>query len=80
MARESRPVRAPLNTIGARFPTQAKKRLIATHANSKIRVAHSQQTTSHFLIATRNSFSLFQILSVPLCLSGKAHARIGFRS
>jgi hypothetical protein len=28
---------------------KAKKRLIATHANSEIPVSHSQQKTSHFL-------------------------------
>src|SRR4029077_13578940 len=42
---------------------QAKKkpwppwRLIATHANSEIAATHSQQTTSHFLTATRSLFS-----------------------
>jgi hypothetical protein len=40
----------------------AKKRLIATLANSKIRVSQSQQKTSHFLTATRNTLCRFQIL------------------
>ena len=31
-------------------------RLIATHANSKIPVSHSQQKASHFLIATKTCF------------------------
>ena len=31
-------------------------RLVATHANSKIPVSHSQKKTSHFLIATKSLF------------------------
>src|SRR4029077_5423666 len=34
---------------------EAKKKLIATHANSEISPTHSQHRTSHFLIATRNA-------------------------
>jgi hypothetical protein len=36
---------------------QAKKKLIATHANSKIATTYSKHRTSLFLIATRISFS-----------------------
>ena len=42
--------------VGSRLTTQAKKKLIATHANSEIAANHSQHTTSHFLIATVNRF------------------------
>jgi len=42
--------------VGRRLTTQAKKKLIATHANSEIAATHSQHTTSHFLIATVNRF------------------------
>jgi hypothetical protein len=42
--------------VRSHLTTQAKKRLIATHANSEIAAIHSQQRTSHFLIAIRNLF------------------------
>jgi hypothetical protein len=45
-----------------RTPHKAKKRLIATLANSKISLSQSQQKTSHFLTATRNTLCRFQIL------------------
>jgi hypothetical protein len=35
---------------------QAKKKLIATHANSKIAITHSQHRTSLFLTATKTAF------------------------
>ena len=50
--------------VDSRLSTQAKKRLIATHANSEIAATHSPQRTSHFLIATKSVF-LFRFLFVP---------------
>jgi hypothetical protein len=45
-----------LTRMNARAPTEAKKGLTATHANSKIAATHSQQSTSPFLTATRIVF------------------------
>ena len=39
--------------VGGRFSSQAKKRLIATHAKLEIAATRSQQRTSHFLIAPK---------------------------
>jgi hypothetical protein len=49
---------------GGRFSSQAKKRLIATHANSRIAATRSQQRTSYFLIATKTA-----LLSLPQAYS-----------
>ena len=77
MVGELRPVRAALNTNGARFPTQAKKRLIATHAKLEISPTQTKHSTSHFLIATKNRVSGI----VPCAAShGNPYARIEFRS
>jgi hypothetical protein len=48
-----RPMKA---RASSRTPQEAKKRLIATHANSEIATTHSQQRTSLFLTATQNTF------------------------
>ena len=45
--------------------TQAKKKIIATHANSKFPLTHSKYKTSHFLIATRILFLQFSRLPSP---------------
>ena len=70
MARALTTVGSPLRSVETLWPCEgrsnfrhltanlqkAKKRLIATHANSKIPVSHSQKKTSHFLIATKSLF------------------------
>jgi hypothetical protein len=43
MAGELRPVRGPLHTIGARFPTQANKRVIATDDPARIVIPSDYQ-------------------------------------
>jgi hypothetical protein len=43
MAGELRPVRGPLHTIGARFPTQANKRVIATDDPARIVIPSNYQ-------------------------------------
>ena len=43
-------------TVKGWFTLQAKKKLIATHAKLEIAATHSQQRTSHFLIATKILF------------------------
>src|ERR1700675_2112925 len=49
---KARPMKA---RASSRTPHEAKKRLMETHANSEIRVSHSGQKTSHFLIETINA-------------------------
>jgi len=49
MALDNRPV-------AVQFHEQAKKRLIATHPNSKFFLTHSKQKTRQFLTATRSPF------------------------
>ena len=44
--------------VGGLFHSQAKKRLIATHPNSKFPLTHSKHRTRQFLIATRIPFSI----------------------
>jgi len=56
----------------------AKKRLIATHANSKIAATRSQQTTSHFLIATKSVFP-FRFLLVHHGSQATDHAKVRAR-
>jgi len=80
MIGELRPVRAALNTNGARFPTQAKKRLIATHAKLEISPTQTKQSTSHFLIATKNTFSRSQIFCPEGAAARNSHlCRAGFQ-
>ena len=44
--------------VGGLVHSQAKKRLIATHPNSKFPLTHSKHRTRQFLIATRIPFSI----------------------
>jgi hypothetical protein len=60
----TRPVGGPLYPVDSRFPTQAKKRLIATHPNSKFGLTNCNQRRLTISNRNRNRLSCFQILSV----------------
>ena len=51
--------------MNAGAPTEAKKRLIATHAKLEIATTFSQQRTSLFLIATKNAFPELRFCQFP---------------
>src|SRR5713101_1557123 len=57
MTDATKPVRCPLHSADTSFPTQAKKKLIATFTNLGIESTHSQQRTSHFSNRNKNGLS-----------------------
>jgi hypothetical protein len=62
----------PASSVQPRTSSKAKKRLIATHPNSKFELTNWNQR--HLTISNRNKnpHSYRQILSVPLCLRGQS--------
>jgi selenocysteine-specific elongation factor len=57
MTGATKPVRCPLHSADTSFPTQAKKKLIATITKSEIESTHSKQSTSHFSNRNKNGLS-----------------------
>jgi len=66
----------PFHSANTHSSTQAKKRLIATHAILEISPTQSKHRTSHFLIATKNRVS-----GIAPCATSHAnhYAKIEFR-
>jgi hypothetical protein len=79
MTRATKPVRATLHSPDIRSSGEAKKRLIATHPNSKIELTNWNHRLLTISNRNKNKHSCFRILCVPPRLRGELASGCGSR-